>query len=264
MVLTSQTLTRPAEPESEHKGPKVSVFIPSFNKGAYVLDALRSVFAQTTPDWELWILENSNDGRTHLIVENFLYEQLGARYLNDWAAKGVYYERLEGEEIEKKRREMYIPAWLLNVYYPEASGKYIFYLSDDDLIDPECLEVMAAELDANPGYRVVYASMRQGSPTGPGDCGPWPDIGIPALDPKMFPGSVDCRVDGGQIMHHKTCLDALAYPYFEENPDSTVARHADGLFLERLVGRFPFWPIPRYLITHRWTSLSAWSKVNGF
>jgi glycosyltransferase involved in cell wall biosynthesis len=252
MVLTSQTLSRPAEPE--HKGPKVSVFILSYNKGAYVLDAMRSVFAQTMTDWELWILENSNDGETHKLVE----DELAAQY--DAVHKKVFYERLEGEEIEAKRRETYIACWLPNVYYPEANGKYLLHLSDDDLLDPDCLEIMAGELDANPGHRVAYCSLRMGAPTGPGDCGPWPDVGIPALDPKMFPGSVDCLIDGGQVMYHKTCLDALAYPYFEENPEGSVARHSDGIFLERLVGRFPFWPIPRYLVTHRWTPLSAWSK----
>jgi glycosyltransferase involved in cell wall biosynthesis len=252
MVLTSKTLSQPAEPE--HKGPKVSVFLPSYNKGEYVLDAMRSVFAQTMTDWELWIIENSNDGVTDGVVRNELSK------LDAETCFKVRYERLEGEEIEKKRREIYITAWLLNVYYPEASGKYLFYLSDDDLIDPECLEAMAAALDANPSHRVVYCGLRMGTPTGPGDCGPWPDAGIPAAEPKMFPGSVDSLIDGGQIMHHKTCLDALSYPYFEETSAGSIARHADGLFMERLVGRFPFWPVPRFLVTHRWTDKSVWSK----
>ena len=52
--------------------PKISVFLPSYNKGEYVLDALRSVLAQSRPDWELWILENSNDGKTNLLVEEEL------------------------------------------------------------------------------------------------------------------------------------------------------------------------------------------------
>jgi glycosyltransferase involved in cell wall biosynthesis len=107
MVLTSQTLSRPAEPE--RKGPKISVFLLSYNKGEYVLDAMRSVFAQTTPDWELWLLENSTDGRTHLIAE----AELAAQPPETRAR--VRYERLEGAAIEKKRKETYIPAWLLNV-----------------------------------------------------------------------------------------------------------------------------------------------------
>jgi spore maturation protein CgeD len=237
---------------------KVSVFLPSYNKGAYVLDAMRSVLNQTHHDWQLYILENSNDGETHKIVEAELarWDELEDQYVGD-----VRYERLQGDEIERQRREKYITAWLLNVYYPEARGEYIFYLSDDDLIDPECFEVMAGEMDSNPSYYAVYAGMRWGTPTGPGDCGPFPNVGIPALDAKSFPGSMDQRVDGGQVMHRKICLDSLVPPYFEESREGRMARHCDGLFLERLVGRFVFWPIDRYLITHRWTSESLWSPV---
>lgn len=252
MVLTSGAQPQPKPP---HSGPKVSVFIPSYNKREWVLDALRSVFSQTMADWELWLLENSNDGGiTRGIIDCELASQ------PEEIRSKIHYEKLDGEEIERKRQETYITAWLLNVYYPEANGEYIFYLSDDDLIDPGCLEIMAGTLDANPDYRVVYASLRHGTPAGPGDCGPWPDAGIAAQDPKMFPGSVDSRIDGGQIMHHKSCLDALAYPYFEEVSSPATARHADGIFMERLVGRFPFWPVEQYLITHRWLGISTWSK----
>lgn len=238
--------------------PKVSVFLPSFNKGEYVLDAMRSVLAQTRTDWELFILENSNDGMTDKIVKAELerWDELEGCGL-------AHYERLEGGEIERQRREKYITAWLLNIYYPEARGEYIFFLADDDIIDPECLEVMSAELDENPECYVVYAGLRHATPAGPGDCGPFPDAGIPAKDAKTFPGSVDSRIDGGQVMHRKACLDALVPPYFEETSHGPVARHADGIFLERLVGRFTFWPVDRYLITHRWTDKSTWSKKYG-
>lgn len=234
--------------------PKVSVFLPSYNKGRYVLDAMRSVFRQTRTDWELWIIENSNDGETHKLVE---------AELEYWRAlpNQIHYERLEGEEIENKRAYTYITSWLMNVYYPEANGEYIFYLSDDDLIDPECFEVMAGELDSHPDRAIVYAGLRTVASTEPGQTGPFPDSGIPAKDELSFTGSVDSRVDGGQVMHRKICLDALVHPYFEEIPDPTIARHADGIFLERLIGRFTFYPIDRYLITHRWTSKSQWARI---
>lgn len=253
MVLTSQTLYEPAEPE--HKGPKVSVFLPSYNKGKYVLDAMRSVFAQTMIDWELWILENSTDGVTNLIVQR----ELESHPLD--ITRKIHYERLEGEAIEKVRREKYITTWLLNVYYPEANGEYIFYISDDDLIDPNCLELMSGALDSHLSWEVVYCSLRHGTPTGPGDVGPWPNSGIPAISSKTFPGSVDGQIDGGQIMHYKTCLDHLAYPYFEETNHGEIARHSDGIFMERLVNRFPFWPVNDFLVTHRWLPISHWSPT---
>lgn len=247
--------------------PKISVFLPSYNKGEYVLDAMRAVFAQTRDDWELWILENSNDCRTHLIVEDELTRHFGLQDLDEYewpavlAENHVHYVRLEGEEIERQRREKYITAWLLNVYYPEAEGEYIFYISDDDLIDPDCFEVMAAELDANPSYYVVYAGIRLVVGTPAGVTGPFPDDGVPARDIRNFPGTVDCKLDGGQIMQRKVCLDSLVPPYFEEAPLGHYSNHADGIYLERLVGRFAFYPIDRYLITHRRTELSLWTRA---
>lgn len=246
--------------------PKISVFLPSYNKGEYVLDAMRAVFAQTRDDWELWILENSNDGRTNLIVEDELTRHFGLQecdeeeFLDVLGANGVHYVRLEGEEIERQRREKYITAWLLNVYYPEANGEYIFYISDDDLIDPECFEVMARELDANLNYYVVYAGLRVSHPFKPGEVGEF-SAELAAKDIKSFPGTADCKMDGGQVMHRKTCLDALVPPYFEEINLGHVANHVDGIFLERLVGRFTFYPIDRYLITHRRTKISLWTRT---
>lgn len=237
------------------EAPLVSVFLPSFNKGEYVLDAMRSVFAQTRVRWELWILENSNDGVTNLIVERELF-----RLCYDTDPR-VHYERLEGPEIEHRRANSYITCWLLNVYYPEANGEYIFYLSDDDVIDPDCFEVMAGELDANPEYGVVYAGLRLHVGAKPGETGPFPDTGIPALDIKSFPGSCDCKMDGGQVMHRKVCLDAMVFPYFDDAKGGHDANHADGVFLERLVGRYQFFPIPKYLITHRRTEISLWTRA---
>lgn len=241
--------------------PKISVFLPSYNKRGYVVDAMRSVFAQTLIDWELWLLENSNDGyQTRHYVDSEL-RSLG-RHTGSLREK-IHYIQLDGEEIEYRRARSYITAWLLNVYYPEANGDYIFYLSDDDLIDPECFEVMAGVLDAHPDYQVVYAGLRAVGVTQPGQTGPFREImRIPAVDEKSFPGSVDSKIDGGQIMHRKTCLDALVHPYFEEMPNPDIARHADGLFMERLVGRFTFYPIDRELITHRWTPESLWSAIH--
>jgi len=232
--------------------PKVSIFLLSHNKGAYALDAIGCVFRQTFTDWELWVLENSNDGHTNVLVENDLF----------WRDRqeGVHYVRLEGAEIERKRKETYIPAYLLNVYYPEANGEFIFYMSDDDLIDAECLSVLVKEFEDNPDYHAVYCGLRIAASKGPGKINGFPDTGIPAKDPKSFPGSCDKHVDGGQVMHRKTCLDSLVFPYFEEEPHADIAQHCDGIFLERLVGRFTLWPVDRYLVTHRWTPKSLWGR----
>src|SRR5215470_565459 len=108
--------------------PLASVFTPSYSKGAYAAEAIRSVLAQDFTDFEYWVLENSDDGgHTRSVI---------APLLDD---KRVIYQ--EAEFTPGERAERYPPAVLLNRYYPKATGKYIFYLSDDDLLDPRCLRL---------------------------------------------------------------------------------------------------------------------------
>ena len=231
--------------------PSISVFLPSYNKGAYVIDALQCLFAQTRTDWECWLLENSTDGgTTRDLINDYL---TGV----DWADR-IHYEELDN--LDDIRASKYMTAWLLNKYYPEANGRYIFYLSDDDLIDADCFEHMAGYLDANPDHGVCYAGLRQTYCSGPGVPGDLVDIGIPASYIRRIGGSVDCQLDGGQVMHRKSCLDAIPYPYFQETCDGSTARHCDGLFLEQLLARYAFYPVDRYLITHRFTPKSVWTQ----
>lgn len=224
----------------------VSVFMPSYNKGLYTLDGIRSVLAQDNPDWELWIMDNSTDGTTRDVLRN-------SGLLND---SRINYEELN--LLSRKRDSVNMMGFLLNAYYPRARGEFIFYMSDDDLIDRNCLGTMAGYLDET-GYDVCWASLRCTACKGPGDTGPFADKGIPARTIKDSPGSVDNTVDGGQILHRASCLDRISRPYFYEGPDGEQARHIDGIFMERLVSQFPFYPLDKWMMTHRYTPVSTYS-----
>lgn len=228
----------------------VSVFIPSFNKGPYVLDAINSVLAQTREDWEIWLLENSNDdGRTRECIEL-------SGILGD---SRIHYEKID--DVENIRRDYYITCWLLNRYMGEAAGEYIFYLSDDDLIDPTCLERMTAELDPYPGRNAAYASLRHAYGCAPGEVGPFGPNGIPAETVRMHPENVDCRIDGGQVMFRRTLLNSLPYPWYTESNFAETARHCDGIFLQNLLKTAEaFWPVNEWLITHRHLASSVWTR----
>jgi glycosyltransferase involved in cell wall biosynthesis len=227
----------------------VSVFLTSHNKCSYVLDALQSVWNQVREDWELWLLENSTDeGRTRCIIDDWLVDK---GYEGD--------PRLHYEVLDDVPRDgsVYVTTWLLNQYYPRANGDHVFFLADDDVIDPDCFKAMAGVLDDNPAISAVYAGMRHLTVCQPGDVTAG-DIGIGA-DVVRGPDAVDCCIDGGQVMHRKSCLDKLTQPYFHELLDPTVTRHCDGIFLKRIAEHFPFYPIPRYLVTHRFTPSSTWT-----
>ena len=230
--------------------PMASVFTPSYNKGAYAADAIRSILAQDYGDFEYWILENStDDGATR--------DQI-APLLDD---PRVIYQ--EFDIHPEWREKVYIPAWLLNQWYPRANGKYIFYLSDDDLLDPATIGTCVRFLEEDPGRHVCWFSMRRVAAPRPGPVAGDLDGGFPADKPMGHDTPrhhVDCRIDGGQVAHRRTCLDGLQQPWFPEDSDGGAASHADGLFLQKLASRYTFWPIPEHLLTKRLTPLSAWTQ----
>lgn len=233
--------------------PAVSVFMPSHNKGAFAIDGIRSIFSQTRTDWELWILENSTDND---VTRSLLREFLD----NEAPASKVYYE--ECDVPGDVRSSRVVPTWLLNQYYGEANGRYIFYISDDDLIDPRCFEFAAGFLDSSTATACWFPLQRNNirAPGSPGTFGG----GVIPSDGIRGPGSVCDQVDGGQIMHRKTCLDDMSWPWFEENP-AIAAGHWDGLFMNKLVERHPLHPVPNapVLAVHRHTPLSMYAPFHG-
>lgn len=226
--------------------PLASVFTPSYNKGGYAVEAVASILGQDFTDFEYWVLENSTDGTTR----ELLAPQM--------ADPRVIYEEIEFAPGE--REAGYPTAVLLNRYYAKANGKYIFYLSDDDLLDVRTLRLCTHLLEEDDSKRVAYFGLRHANPKGDG----WQLTGsIPALHPMGAYTTlpvVDSRIDGGQIAHRADCLEAIDVPWFPEAAEYGIACHADGLFMQKLAREFTFWPVNEFLVIHRRTPLSTWDK----
>lgn len=226
--------------------PLVSVFLLSHNKRQFAVQAVSSVLAQDFADFELWVIENSTDGETRARLAPLLGDP-----------------RVICEEVgltPEERAGCYVPAMLLNRYYPKANGELIFYLSDDDLWEPSCVR-RCVEVLADPEKHVAWFGMRiaEDYGNGPVVCGGIPAFQVAGKGTPML--AVDCRIDGGQVAHRKSCLDVLEQPWFPETAEAQHARHADGLFLQKLAFWYTFWPIGEDLLTHRRTPLSVWDNV---
>jgi spore maturation protein CgeD len=226
--------------------PSVSVFMPSHNKGAFALAGIASLQAQTRTDWELWLLENSTDnGHTRSVLSEVTERD----------------SRINFEQVNvpfKVRQEKVVPTWLLNNYYGKANGDYIFYMSDDDLISPDCFQKTAGFLDGNPGIGTCWFDLYRINVREPWETAGTPWGYIPANGVRG-PDGVLNLVDGGQILHRKSCLDDIPAPWFEEDP-TRAEGHWDGLFLQRLTVTHPLYPVPDPpSVTHRHTPLSMYS-----
>lgn len=229
---------------------RISVFTPTRgeDKLPYLFQALIDLQAQTFGEWEWFILDNAEERRHYL-----------ARVLDsaDERVKYVY-------DNDFDRSQVHAMPYLLNKYYPQATGDLIFYLSDDDRLDPALFSTFVSWFDKNPDTSAAWVSLGLVNVTGPDDEGMLRGA-IPA-EGVLSAGMLDNRVDGGQIMHRKSCLDVIGQPYFPESVADESARHCDGQFMEKLAQHWNFYPVgvsSKFYVTHRFTPVSTFTPFHG-
>lgn len=116
--------------------PKVSVIVPAFNVAPYVGECLASVRAQTLPDWECILVDDgSTDGTADCVRENRDPRIRLIRQPN----RGVSAAR--------------------NVGLADARGAYLLFLDGDDLLHPDALRRLSAQLDARPEAVAAYGTV---------------------------------------------------------------------------------------------------------
>ena len=112
----------------------VTVCVPVYNGALYIKDAIRSVLNQTVMPQEIIISDSgSSDGSEDIVREEARRAQ----------AKLI---------ILPTKTPGMVPNW--NSTLRAASGKYIKFLFQDDLLHPNCLEEMVkvAECDERIGF----------------------------------------------------------------------------------------------------------------
>ena len=230
--------------------PRISVFLPSYNKGGFAVEAARSVLGQDFTDFELWIMENStDDGRTRKLLRKFA----------DLSDPRVIYEEID---LPAAVRNRHAPCpYLLNQYYPLANGELILYVSDDDLFMPGIFREVVSHFDDNPEHDAAYFHLARTSAYSPGEGKSWRQrwAGIAADVPRTA-GQVDCFIDGGQVAYRKRVLEVMGQPYFYDGL-GPEANHCDGIHLNDIgLAGFTFYPIDAQGVIHRHTPVSTWTK----
>jgi glycosyltransferase involved in cell wall biosynthesis len=116
--------------------PAVSVLLSSFNQAQYLREAIESVFAQTSGDWELLLVDNgSTDGSQEIMRE----------YEGDPRVRLLLFE--ENGPITKR----------FNSGVRAARGEFVSFLFSDDFYLPQKLERQVAAFRSLPDdYGVVY------------------------------------------------------------------------------------------------------------
>ena len=114
--------------------PKISVLIPVYNGEKYLANTINSVINQTYDNWELIILDDESTDNSKKIIEEYVSKNNKIKSfskLNDGNSN---------------------VALNMSIMYNYADGEYGFYMSQDDTIDSNCLQILmerALELDAD-------------------------------------------------------------------------------------------------------------------
>ncbi len=121
------------EAAEEFQGePLVTIGIPVKNMPVYVLEAIKSVIAQTYREWELLIVDDGSTDNTYEVILAFLKEA------NDYRIRLIRFPENKGD------REA------CNYMVAEARGDYFAALSADDILEPTYLSRVLQILQANP------------------------------------------------------------------------------------------------------------------
>jgi glycosyltransferase involved in cell wall biosynthesis len=114
--------------------PNVSVIIPTYQRGHIVGQAINSVLAQTYSDYEIIVINDGSQDNTSQVLAQFSEHNIITIHQ---ANQGLSAAR--------------------NAGIRSARGKYIAFLDDDDLWEPQKLEKQIPVLEANPHLGLIYS-----------------------------------------------------------------------------------------------------------
>lgn len=116
----------------------VSIIIALHSKGPYIAETIRSVLAQTHPDWEMVVVENGSTDYGPEIVRQF----------SDGRIRLV---------VSPKHG----PGAARNFGLSQATGEWILFLDADDLIEPDHLTALLTLAETNTSAGVVAGGWKE-------------------------------------------------------------------------------------------------------
>jgi hypothetical protein len=167
-------------------GPRYSVLLPTHDRAEVVGFAIRSVLAQSEPDFELLIVGDGCTDGTADVVDSFADDRI--RWFDLPKAPNFGYANR-------------------NIALREARGDLVAFMAHDDLLAPDHLELMAKAFESD---QVEWAYSRPLWVDDNGTVVPFAfDLRRPdALESFM---SVGNKIPASCIVHRRSCLDRYGY-----------------------------------------------------
>lgn len=244
--------------------PTVTVMLASHNKPRWLPAAIDSILAQTRLDIQVVVADSGawiGRGDDDAVRMAEIHIACSGHPLIEWVTLDQRWPTPLPE-----RACPYTWVWNRVIEAGLVRGKYLAVFTDDDVYAPTFVERMAGFLDSYFDGAVYCAQDRQvyDEPSGL-----WvPSPLVLGADHPRGPGEFLDQVDMTQVMFRTEVLGVMPSPPFNEDPADQACRHADGVFLERLVNLTGILParitgvvpnIPEVLVTHRYTPDSTYN-----
>lgn len=113
--------------------PFFSIIIPTYNRAAFLNQAIKSILYQSYNDWEVIIVDDGSTDDTKNTIEQYQDNRIKYIYQNN-------------SERSAARNNGII----------HAQGDYILFLDSDDYLFPNFLKDMALEIENNKGKKLLY------------------------------------------------------------------------------------------------------------
>lgn len=119
--------------------PMVSVIVPTYNYGRYIIDAVKSLQDQTYNNWECIIVDDGSTDTTKDIVRTLSYSDNRLKYI---------YQENQYQAVGK------------NTGLKTSQGDYIQFLDADDMLEPNKLENQVAFMEQHNSVDITYTDTR--------------------------------------------------------------------------------------------------------
>jgi glycosyltransferase involved in cell wall biosynthesis len=119
--------------------PRVSICLPTLNAAPFLEPRIDSIRRQTLADWEVIAVDGFSTDGTWERLQAWAAEEPRVRVWRE-EPKGIY------------------PA--INACIERGGGPYVYIATADDTMAPDCLEKLAAALDAHPECGIAHCGLR--------------------------------------------------------------------------------------------------------
>ena len=203
--------------------PKVSIIIPTYNHKRYIRESVGSALSQTYPNIEVLVVDDgSTDQTLAVLVENAYLPRINYIYKPNGGTSSA-----------------------LNTGIARATGKYISWLSADDVFRPEKITRQVAKMESEPSLGLIYSSFAAIDGLGKIQY----EVHSQYYEDKkemVIKLAEGCFINGSTVMMRKSALDKVG------KFDETLPQAHDHDLWFRFIHDYPIGFQDEILIEYRW------------